>query len=147
MLAHTITLEVFTTPEKDIEEFRSKLLKLIPFDIEEEEIEIEQKTVLGFNEEKVRILRIVLLKKGHIRKFLKSFTTLLSEDTKNMIRNQAERRLDQELNFYIRFKKGLFLNEGRVELTDQGDCFFLKIKVAAFPKKRETALEIIDKIF
>jgi len=34
--------------------------------------------------------------------------------------------------------------EGKYELTTSGDCFHIKMNIAAFPKKIDTALVVID---
>ena len=35
----------------------------------------------------------------------------------------------------------------KYSITDSGDCFHIKMHIAAFPKNRESALKVIEKIF
>jgi RNA binding exosome subunit len=44
-----------------------------------------------------------------------------------------------------RLKQKLLNNE--LWITDCGECFHIRISIAAFPKKKEVALEVIKKIF
>ena len=56
-------------------------------------------------------------------------------------------QLQKDLNFFVRFDKDQWVKNGKLELTDAGNCFHLKIGIAAFPKKREIALNAIRELF
>lgn len=146
MDAHSIVIEVFVLPGEEIGQIRSKLIDLFPFDLEEEEITLHQKSAIGFNEQIIKTLRVNLKKQRHIKAFLSYLIDQLSEDTKNQILYQAEKRLDNELYFYLRFDKQKLLRENQFLLINEGDCFYIKFKVAAFPKKKDKALAIINKL-
>ena len=60
---------------------------------------------------------------------------------------QKESRLDDNLDFFLRFGKDEYIRNDKLMLTDSGNCFHIKISIDAFPKKREIALKIADKIF
>jgi RNA binding exosome subunit len=141
--AHSITVEIFVQPGEKIDKIKQKFLSLFPFDLNEEKIDIYEKSVIGFNNKIIKVLRIDLLKKRHIKAFLDNLFNQLSEETKNKIKDQAKKRLDQNLNFYLRFDKYTLLNRDLYKLTDQGDCFYIKFKIAAFPKNESNALNII----
>jgi hypothetical protein len=123
------------------------LLSLVPFKLEEEKIKLNQQTATGFSEKKIKIFEILLEKDRHIGAFLENLISHLSKDTKELILRHAETRLDEECNFFLRFSKEKLLNENELWLTDKGNCFHIKINIAAFPKKKEAALEIIRKVF
>lgn len=53
-------------------------------------------------------------------------------------------RVDGDCFFYLRFDKQL-AHAGELVLTDSGDAIHLKLKVAAYPAKREVAVELIKK--
>ena len=60
---------------------------------------------------------------------------------------QKESRLDEDLNFFVRIDKEKWIDGKEMFLTDSGNCFHIKILIAAFPKKRENALKIVEKMF
>jgi len=147
MLAHNIHITVFCKPEEDTKLIAKKLLFLVPFDIKKEKIEMKKTNATGFNEKKITILEVYLEKESHTNLFLNNLTKNLADEQKLLIKKQAESRLDDELNFFLRFDKSKLINEGRLWLTDRGECFHTRIKIAAFPHKREVALKILEKIF
>ncbi|MBA3064439.1 hypothetical protein FP803_03295 [Candidatus Woesearchaeota archaeon] len=147
MLAHNVCITVFCKPEDDVGLITEKLLFLVPLDPKKEKIELKRTNAIGFNEKKIIILEVYLEKESHTNLFLNNLTKNLTDEQKLLIKKQADSRLDDELNFFLRFDKSKLINEGRLWLTDKGDCFHIKIKIAAFPHKREAALKIIEKIF
>ena len=147
MLAHNICISVFCKPEDDIELIAKKLLILAPFDVKKEKIELKKTNTTGFNEKKITILEIYLEKESHTNLFLKNLTKNLADEQKSLIKKQADSRLDNNLNFFLRFDKSKLVNENKLWLTDKGDCYHIRIKIAAFPNKREIALKTVEKIF
>jgi len=147
MLAHNICITVFCKPEDNIGLITEKLLFLVPFDLKKEKIKFKKRTAVGFNNRKIIILEVYLKKESHTNLFLTDLVKKLTYEQKLLIKKQAESRLDHELNFFLRIDKSRLINENKLWLTDKGDCYHIKIKIAAFPKKKEIALKIIDKIF
>ena len=72
---------------------------------------------------------------------------LFEEETKKIIKTQAKRRLDPNLNFYLRFDKQNLLRKDRFQLTEQGDCLYMKLKIASYPKNESNALKIVYDLF
>jgi len=140
-------MTVFCKPEDDAGLVTEKLLFLVPLDFKKEKIELKRTNSTGFNEKKITILEVYLEKESHTNLFLNNLTKNLTDEQKLLIKKQAESRLDDELNFFLRFDKLKLINEGRLWLTDKGDCFHIRIKIAAFPKKKEVALKVVEKIF
>ena len=147
MLAHNICISVFCKPDGDIELIAKKLLFFVPFGVKEQKIEIKKRTAIGFNEKKITVLEIYLEKESHTNKFLENLNKKLSKEQKELLIKQADSRLGSELNFFLRFDKSKLINEDKLWLTDKGDCYHIRIKIAAFPNKREVALKTIEKIF
>ncbi len=146
MHAHSIIVEVFVKPGENLDLIKSTFIRLFPFDLKEEKITLHQKSAIGFNEQIIDTLRITLKKQRHIKAFLNNLFDKLDEDTKQQILYQSDQRLDEELYFYLRFDKHLLLEKNQFHLINEGDCFYIKFKVAAFPKKKKEALAIIDKL-
>ncbi len=147
MIAHSIKITVFVKEGEDKEKVISSLREIIPFDIESEKIGFNKKKTLGFEEKEIIVLEIILEKEKHIKGFLESINKKLSEEARELIMRQKENRLDKELNFFLRFSKQKWIEEKELWLTDRGNCFHIRIKLAVFPKKREKGLEKIDELF
>lgn len=145
---HNIKITVFVKPEEN--DFHSliknKLINLVPFNIEEQKISVLGSPVEGFESRKIIIYEIDLLKENHTTSFIKNLKEKLPGEQKQLLLSQRWSRLDDELNFYIRLDKQELLKE-KYSITDSGDCFHIKMHIAAFPKNRESALKVIEKIF
>tara|TARA_Y100000310_G_scaffold93787_2_gene91335 strand:- start:14897 stop:15352 length:456 start_codon:yes stop_codon:yes gene_type:complete len=148
-LAHQIKVKVFSY-EKNNEDDKlilDKFLKLFPFDTEEEKIELNKINAAGFEERKITIFEVSLEKEKYTKQFLNNLTKNLDEEQKKLILSQLESRLDDNLDFFLRFDKNEYIKNDKLILTDSGNCFHIKISVAAFPKKREIALGIVKGVF
>jgi hypothetical protein len=141
--AHFVGITVFgNKDEEDLEKIERTMAGLCPFDIEEHLI---RKKAIGFNEKEIMTYEIDLNKSGLVNKFIKNLMTKLDEDQKEMLKRQMERRLDERMHFYLRLEKEKLL-EGKYYITDSGNCFHIKITIAAFPKKREIGLRIVSQM-
>ena len=140
-------LRVFAKEEDDLEKIKEKFLSFFPFDLEQEKITLREQTAAGFRDKKIKILEVCLSKRKHLNKFLEYLLNRLTKEQKEFLKGQKESRLDRELNFFIRFDKESLIGKSEYFITDSGNCFHLKISIAAFPAKRETALALIDEIF
>src|SRR3989338_3300465 len=128
-LAHFIKIRVFCNETEDENKIQESLVSLIPFDISEEKIVVKKKTSIGFKEKKIKILEIVLEKNKHVNAFLDSLNDMLGAEQKELLNQQSASRLDDELNFFIRFDKDRLLNK-ELWFTESGDCFHLTISIA-----------------
>ena len=147
--AHLVKVNVFCY-EKNNEDSNlilDKFLQLLPFNLKEGKIELKKTNVEGFKDKKITIYEVILTKEKHINKFLTNLSKNIDEEQKKLILEQAESRLDANLDFFIRFDKDEYLRNNKLKLTDSGNCFHIKISIATFPKRRENALEIIKSIF
>lgn len=147
MLAHNIIIKVFIKEDEEFEKTKEAFLNFFPFNLEENKIKINETKAKGFEEKEIRILEITLEKNKLIVSFLHNLEQTLSKETKEILKNQLESRLDEDCKFYLRFAKDRWIKDKELFLTDQGNCFHIKIAIAAFPKKKENALPIIRNIF
>jgi len=145
--AHSVKITAFVKEDEDEERIKRKLSELIPFDIEENKIELKEQIAKGFNEKKIKIFEILLKKNKHINDFLDNLIDKMSKEAQELLLKQAESRLNEECNFFLRFSKEKLLDEDILWLTDQGNCFHIMVNIAAFPKKKEKAMEIIRNLF
>ena len=142
-IAHNINLSVFAHEEEDVERIKQALLSLVPFDLEQEKIVFKQTNAQGFKEKKIIIMELTLSKERHTSKFLTFLKEQLTQEQCNHIIKQVDSRLDQEINFFIRLDKQSLLNND-FSITDKGDCFHIKISIAAYPRKRDAALKVVS---
>ena len=147
--AHQIRIKVFSYEKfnENKELILAKFLQLFPFNLKDEKIELKKTEAKGFNEQKITIFEVTLTKEKHTNKFLENLVENLDQEQRNLILSQLESRLDDKLNFFLRFDKDEYMNNDKLNLTDSGNCFHIEISVAAFPKKRDLALEIVRKVF
>ena len=144
--AHNVIVTVFAKEEEKTEEILNGLRAIFPFDLTEEKLKIKQENAEGVNDNKITIYTVTLMKTRHTNQFLAYLNDKLSSEQKETLLTQKESRLDEDLVFYIRLNKKDLIN-GKYTLTDSGNCYHIRIHLAAFPAKRESALEIIEKIF
>jgi RNA-binding protein len=143
--ANRIVLTVFAKPEEGEAKIKETLIRLVPFSLEEEKITLRRSSAQGFNEKKIILYEIALEKESHTNAFIRQLKEKLNDEQRDMLVRQ-ENRLDEECCYYLRLDKQKLI-DGQYWLTDSGDCFHMKFCIAAFPKKRECAKEVVKKIF
>ena len=145
--AHLIKLTAFSYENENAQSVLEAFLRLFPFNLEDHKIVLKKTGALGFNESKIMIFEAELIKTNLIKQFLENLLAKLDKSQKELVLNQSESRLDKNLDFFLRFEKDSWINEKKLILTDSGKCFHIKMSVAAFPKKREIALNAIKDLF
>lgn len=144
-LVLSVHCRVFIKPEDDPTALATAFRKFFPFVLEEERLALVTEHVKGF-ETTIDVLRLSLKKESHTSAFLAQFISLLSEEQRQTLLKQKESRLDEDFMFYVRLDKKSWL-EGRVVLTDSGECFHFTFEVAAYPKRKEAVIASLEKIF
>ena len=145
--AYLIKLTVFSREGEDAESILGSLLKFFPFNLEENKIPVKKTSAEGFNKKEIKIFEVALAKQSLTNEFLESLAGNLEEIQKGALLRQSESKLDNNLDFFIRFDKDSWIKEKKLLFTDSGDCFHLKISIAAFPRKREVALKVVNDLF
>jgi len=149
-IIHHIWITVHVKPEDDENILEEKLKTFIPLDITKEKLKIKHAILKSdkssFADRDITILELHLEKATQINKTIKHITSLLNSDQKKLLLKQLESRLDDHNNFFMRFDKEKLKNEEYI-LTDSGNCFHIKMTIAAFPSTRSNAIKIIEEIF
>ena len=145
--AHLIKLTVFSYENENVDAILESCRNFFPFNLDENKIIIKNTIASGFNEKRIYILETTLANNNLINKFLRSIFSILDETQKKQILMQIDSRLDEHLDFFLRFDKDSWINGKKIVLTDSGKCFHARISIAAFPKKREIALNLIKELF
>ena len=145
--AHLVKLAAFSHGNEDKSSILDSLPGFFPFSLEANKVPVKRTSAKGFNESKIEIFEVTIAKTSLISQFLKSLLGNLDESQKKIILQQAESRLDKNLDFFLRFDKDSWVNDKNLKLTDSGKCFHLRVSIAAFPKKRELALNVVRDLF
>ena len=88
-------------------------------------------------EDKIIILSGTVSKKRYTKTF---FNKLLESVDLEKLNNDLERKMDEKGNWFLRFDKSDALDE-KFTILDKGDAIHLKIKIAAFPAKKQIAVD------
>jgi RNA binding exosome subunit len=142
-LLHHIKISVFAKEDEDEKVIQEKLLSLFPYKITKQ---LKKTTALGFFDKKITILEVLLERTKEINLFLEQFLSNLTNAQKQTLITQLDSRLDDFLHFFIRIDKDSLMKNNEFKITDSGNCFHIKMSVAAFPKKRSTAKKIVQKL-
>ncbi len=142
---HSIKLTVFCKPEDDEEKIKQALVSLVPFDFEKEKIELKSQKADIILDRKITILEVTLQKQRYTQAFFEYLMSKLDDRQRKILVEQKESRLDDTADFFIRLDKE-YLLENKFVLTDDGNCFHIRISIAAYPAKKEVAMKILDKI-
>jgi len=144
---HSIKITVFSYEDEDYAKVHDSLLKLFLFSLEENKIQLKKTSAEGFSDRKIVILEVMLSKEKLVNAFLKNFLEKLTKQQKEVLIEQAESRLDENLDFFVRIDKNYWIEFSKMELTDSGKCLHIRMSIATFPKKRENALKVVKELF
>ena len=70
----------------------------------------------------------------------------LEPKQKEVLKEQTESRLDESLDYFVRFDKTEWVNERKLVITDTGNCIHCKFALAVYPKKRELAVALVQRL-
>lgn len=146
--ANNICLRAFCHQDEDKDAFEETffgLLGLNEEELTEQKVPFEKMNSKGFNDKKIVIYTAIIEKDKHCNKFLDNLKENLTESDKKILLEQ-ENRLDDAFNFYLRLDKEALMKELYV-VTDSGNCFHIRMNIAAFPKKKEAVREVLKQIF
>ena len=130
-MIHNIKFRVFVYENEDVDELSQAILNILP------EAEIEAEEAEGLTDDKIIILSGVVSKKRYTKAF---FNTLLESSDLEKLNNDLERKMDEKGNWFLRFDKEDAIDE-KLTIKDSGDSIHLKIKIAAYPARKEIAVD------
>lgn len=102
------------------------------------EAEIIVEEAEGITGDKILILSGTINKKKYTKEFFNNLLAL-DKDQLNKLDNDFERKIDDNGNLFLRFSKEDALNE-KWTIVDSGDTLHLKVKIAAYPARKEIAI-------
>lgn len=156
-MIHNIRYRVFVYENEDLDLITDALLNILP------SARVETEEVEGLLEEPMVILSGMISKKRYTKEFLNNLLAI-DKDQLSKLYNDLDKKMDEKGNLFLRFSKDFKVLESdennRLEndledsidlnqwkILDGGDSIHLKIKVAAYPAKKEVALKILDEVF
>ncbi len=80
-----------------------------------------------------------------MKDFLEKIVALKSSSKKRILR-ELEHRMDDRGNLFLRFDKQRAYM-GDLKIVEHGDALHLKLKIAAYPARKEEALKVARQIF
>ena len=95
---------------------------------------------------KIIVLTNKITKKRTNKDIIAFLNENLSEEDKNTIKNELNRRMDDKGNLFLRFDKQLAFDE-KLKLTYSGNAIHIRIKIASYPVSKENAIEVAKKLF
>lgn len=130
-MIHNIKFRVFVYENEDVDELSQAILNILP------EAEIGAEEAEGLTEDKIIILSGTVSKKRYTKEF---FNLLLESVDLDKLNDDLERKMDEKGNWFLRFDKEDAIDE-KMTIKDSGDSIHLKIKIAAYPAKKEIAVD------
>lgn len=122
-------------------EDESKVLKALKTFLPED-VKIQQRKSKGHYGNPIIVLDATLERRKLLRQLWNEITTRMDTDDLERINQIVPERLDDERCLYLRFDKQQAY-AGKLVLTDSGDVIHIKLKVAAYPAKREVAVRLV----
>lgn len=137
-MIHNIRFRVFVYENEDLDELKQAIFNIFP----DAEIEVEEAE--GLTENKILILTGLVSKKRQTKDF---FNRLLQLDKNSLDKlvNDLDRKMDESGNLFLRLSKESAINN-EIFILDSGDSIHLKIKIAAFPAKKEIAIDKLKEV-
>jgi len=142
---HSITISVFEKNQQNLDTIKNTISWFLPLEFEKEKITYIHEQIPGLQDSPTHIVRVNLSKKKHIELLLQNLLSKLSFEDRQLLYVQRESRLSNEGIFFIRLEKQPLIDHTFL-LTDSGDCFHFKIKLAAYPATHSNFLQILEEI-
>jgi RNA binding exosome subunit len=138
-MIHNISYRVFVYGTENEEKVKEAIITLFPHSHPETD------TIEGYFNNLVLILHHKITKKREIKEFIKILEKM-NEPGKKRLLNELENKMDEKGNLFLRFdKQRAYL--GELKIIEHGDAIHVKIKIAAYPAKKENAIKLAREIF
>jgi len=140
--AHHIRVSTFAHATEDPEKVLEAMGIFFPEDVPSEDIEFEILETEGYFGNPIKVINAELKRSKSVKKMLEHLKELLNEENKEYLLENLEEKVDETGTFFIRFnKQKAYL--GEVAIGEGEDVIQVKIKVKAFPMKKETVVKTI----
>ncbi len=138
-MIHNISYRVFVYGTENEEKVKEAIQTLFP------NSHPQTDTTEGYFKNPVLILHDKITKNREIKGFIKILEQIDAASKKRLI-NELENKMDHRGNLFLRFdKQRAYL--GDLKIIEHGDAIHVKINIAAYPAKKEKAIEVAKDIF
>lgn len=138
-MIHNISYRVFVYGTENEGKVREAIKTLFP------QSSPETDTTEGYFKNPVLILHDKITKNRDIKEVIKAIEQM-DEYNKKRLLNELENKMDEKGNLFLRFdKQKAYL--GDLKIIEHGDAIHVKIKIAAYPAKKENAIKVAREIF
>lgn len=138
-MIHNISYRAFVYGTENQEKVETAIKTLFPSSSPQSE------PTEGYYKNSVLILSDKITRKRETRDFVKILNEMPDLDKKR-ISHQLENKIDDNGNLFLRFdKQRAYL--GDLKVVEHGDSIHVKIKMAAYPAKKEIALKLALEMF
>ncbi|MDV3103240.1 RNA-binding protein [Thermococcus waiotapuensis] len=140
--AHHVRLTTFIQATEDEDKVLDAIATFIPEETDEDDLIFDVVETEGYFGNPIKVVNVEIQKSRAVRQFLDYFKELLSEEDKRYILENLEENVDEEGTLYVRFnKQKAYL--GDVEIDEGADVIQVRIKVKAFPMRKEAVVKAI----
>lgn len=144
-LVHHILVTIFEKKIENLDTIYDTLYHLLPVDFDREKIDLSHETTDGLTGDKIHIIKLKTTKNKHNNILLSNIFNNLTMEDRRLLVNQMESRLNNEGYFFLRLDKDDLMKK-KFSLTDSGNCFHFKIKLAAYPATQEQFMNTLDRL-
>jgi RNA binding exosome subunit len=138
-MIHNIRFRVFIYSYEDENEVLESLKNVL------NDIEFNKEIAEGIDEKPIIILSGRINKKKNLKNFINNLKTDENFNLKDFL-SKLDKKIDKNGNLFIRLSKESAKN-GEFKIINGGDSIHLKIKIAAYPSKKEIAIPIAESLF
>ncbi|WP_297550488.1 RNA-binding protein, partial [Thermococcus sp.] len=140
--AHHVRLTTFIQATEDEDKVLDAIATFVPEEIDEDDVIFDIDETKGFFGNPIKVVNIEIKRSKAVRQFLEHFKELLSEEDKRYIIENLDEKVDDEGTLYVRFnKQKAYL--GDVEIDEGPDVIQVRIKVKAFPMRKEAVVKAV----
>ncbi|WP_461866555.1 RNA-binding protein [Thermococcus sp.] len=140
--AHHIRLITFIHATEDEDKVLEAIATFIPAEIDKDDVLFDVVETTGYFGNPIKVVNVEIKRSRAVKAFLREFKDLLGEDDKRYLLDHLDEKIDEDGTLYMRFnKQKAYLGELKV---DEGeDVIQVKIKVKAFPMRKETVVKAV----
>lgn len=138
-MIHNLSYRTFVYGTENKEKVKKAIQTLFPSSQPQETL------TEGYYKNPVLILHHKIQKKSQIKDFIKILQEMRYPDKKRVLRD-LDNKMDSKGNLFLRFdKQRAYL--GQLKIAEHGDSIHVKIKMAAYPAKKEPALKLARELW
>jgi len=140
--AHHVRLTTFIHATEDEDKVLEAIGTFIPEDINDDDVLFDIAETQGFFGNPIKVVNVEIKRSKAVRRFLDHFKKLLNERDKAYLLDHLDEKIDEEGTLYVRFnKQKAYLGEAEIDEGD--DVIQVRIKVKAFPMKKESVMKAV----